>query len=355
MSSRILLLVGTRKGLFTFASDAKRRVWRETGPLLPSWEVTGLLGDSRHGHRLFAGTGHMAYGATLRVSSDLGKGWTQLLHSPRYPAESGRIVHRIWDLAAHPTKADTLYAGVDEAGLFISRDRGEHWTHHDTLGDDPTRPHWSRTKAGNPLHSLRFHPEDPQHMWALVGGAGVVFSQDGGVNWAWRNNGLPPLDDHPELTHGVHRLVADPHDPLRLYLQHTGGLFGTDDGGLNWQPAGDGLPSRFGFALAVSPAGDLYSIPLDPESRCFAGGRLRVYARPRGESAWRPLPDSLPAEPHFVGVLRDALVVDGLDPVGLYFGTTQGDLFVSPDGGAGWLRLPGQFSRINTLRVWALE
>jgi len=193
MGNRVLLLVGTRKGLFTFESDTTRRAWREAGPLLSSWEVTGLLGDSRHGHRLFAGTGHMAYGPMIRVSLDFGETWTQMLESPRYPPDGGRSVHRIWQiLSGTPAEPDTFFAGVDEAGFFVSRDGGRTWRHHDTLAADPSRPRWSRTQAGNPLHSLLLHPQQPQRLWGLVGGAGVVYSGNGGVDWEFRNAGRCP-------------------------------------------------------------------------------------------------------------------------------------------------------------------
>ena len=353
MSGRVILLVGTKKGLFTFESDAERRNWRETGPLLASWEVNGLVGDSRRGHRLLAGTGHAAYGPTIRVSPDFGQTWTQVLESPRYTPESGRFVRRIWQIVCGP-EPDTYYAGVDEAGLFVSADGGLSWRQRDTLGRDPTRSRWSRTQAGNPLHSLVAHPADARRIWGLVGGAGVVYSGNGGVDWEFRNAGLPPAGDSPDLTQGVHRLAADPAAPEHLYLQHTDGTFASDDGGAHWERIDAGLPSRFGFALEVSPAGDVYTVPLDRETRCFPGGRPQVYRRRRGGDAWERAGEALPSEPHFVGVLRDALAVDGLSPSGIYFGTTQGDLFASPDAGASWLRLPGQFSRIHTVRVWQL-
>lgn len=353
MGDRVILLVGTQKGLFTFESDAARRRWRETGPLLPSWEVTGLLGDSRHGQRIFVGTSDAAHGPTIRISEDVGQTWTQIVESPRYAADSGRLVHRVWQIVHGPaTEPDTFYAGVDEAGLFVSRDSGTTWRHHDTLGRDPSRPRWSRTQAGNPLHSLTLHPGDAQRMWGLVGGAGVVYSGNGGVDWEFRNSGLPPAAGSPDLTQGVHRLAADPAEPERLYLQTTDGTFASEDGGAQWHAIDAGLPSRFGFALDTSRAGDVYTLPLDRQTRCFPDGRLQVYRRSRGGVAWHALGAGLPSAPHFVGVLRDAFAVDGLEPAGLYFGTTQGDLWLSPDAGASWVRVPGQFSRIQTVKVW---
>src|SRR5688500_8553394 len=129
MSQRVILLVGTIKGLFIFESDAERKNWEKRGPLLGGWEVYSVLGDSRHGHRIFAGTSHAAYGASLRVSDDFGESWQEIENGPSYAEETGFKLNRIWQLKpGHETQPDTLYAGVDEAGIFVSQDRGASWS-----------------------------------------------------------------------------------------------------------------------------------------------------------------------------------------------------------------------------------
>jgi photosystem II stability/assembly factor-like uncharacterized protein len=150
-------------------------------------------------------------------------------------------------------------------------------------------------------------------------------------------------------------MVADPFAPETLYVQHIEGVFRSTDGGESWSPLNRGLTELFGFPLAVTAAGDLYIAPLDRETRCFSDGRLRLYRLRSGEEVWEPVGRGLPEAPHYVGVLRDALAADARSPAGIYFGTTQGDVFYSADDGENWDRLPGQFSRVTTVRACEIK
>lgn len=356
MGQQVILLVGTRKGAFLFASDPGRRAWRLSGLHLDGWEVSSLLGDGRCGRRLFAGTCHMAYGATIRVSDDLGGSWRQLERGPAYAATSGLALKRIWQIVpGAPSERETLYAGVDEAGLFVSRDRGESWHEVEGLSRHPGRAAWTPSQGGLCLHSILVDPRDPRRLSVAISDGGFFRTLDGGKTWAASHAGLPRdpgASADPELQRGVRKVAQDPRDLDTLYLQHRSGVFRSSDGGASWLPIGGGLPGASGFPLGVTGTGDLYVAPMDPETRCFAGGKLSLYRLRNGRGRWEPLSGGLPEAPHFVGVLRDALAVDSLEPAGIYFGTTQGDLFYSADAGESWDRLPGQFSRITTVKAW---
>src|SRR3954471_5106975 len=153
MGQRVIVLAGTIKGLFVFESDIERRQWQVRGPFLSGWEVYGVRGDSRHGHRIFASTSHMAYGPSLRVSEDFGENWQEIEQGPSYATETGFKLNRIWQIVpGHETQPDTLYAGVDEAGLFVSRDRGQSWQEMDGLTKHPSRPGWFPGAGGMCLH-----------------------------------------------------------------------------------------------------------------------------------------------------------------------------------------------------------
>lgn len=354
MSSSLTVLVGATKGAFFFHSAVSpsptvRTDWQLTGPHLEGWEVSTLFGAP--GGRLFAGTAHLAYGPTLRVSEDGSVSWKQLPNGPRYAPERGRCVQRIWQLAAGAN--GTLYAGVDEAGLFASEDGGEHWRELEGLTRHPSAPGWTPCASGIPVHSLVPHPQDARRLWVAISDGGVFRTEDGGENWTACAAGLPERAGDPVgMRRGVHRLVADPFAPETLYVQHIQGMFRSTDGGESWSPLNRGLPVLFGFPLAATARGDLYIAPLDPETRCFPDGRLRLYRLPHGAEKWEPVGRGLPETPHYVGVLRDALAVDPLTPAGIYFGTTQGDVFYSPDDGENWDRLPGQFSRVTSVKTW---
>lgn len=369
MGKRVVLLIGTNKGLFQYSASLERKNWELKGPFLPGWEVYSVLGDSRgegaSANRIFAGTSHAAYGASIRVSDDFGESWRQIENSPSYSPESGFSLNRIWQLI--PGAADepsTVYAGAEEAGLFVSYDRGEHWRELQGLTQHPTRPNWFPGAGGMCLHTIIIHPANKKRMWVAMSAIGVFRTDDGGETWQARNVGLsrvPTGQPEDEVGRCVHKMVLDPANPDVLYMQEHGGVFKSIDGGDSWFAIEEGLTLKegdapFGFPISVSPNGDLFLLPLESdERRMMKGGRLLVYSMRPDSSRWEPIGDVIPDEVRHVSVLRDAMAVDGLDPYGLYFGTTSGEIFCSLDRGVTWDRLPGQFSRILTVKTWMIE
>ncbi|MDQ3855747.1 MAG: exo-alpha-sialidase [Chloroflexota bacterium] len=369
MSSEAIVLVGTSKGLFVFRSDPARSSWTSSGPHLGGWDVYSVLGDSRHGDRIFAGTSHLAYGPSIRVSDDMGQTWTQLADGPRYSQESGFKLNHIWQLVpGHPSEPDTYYAGVDEAGLFVSHDRGASWQELDGLTRHPSRPGWFPGAGGLCLHTILVDHADPRRIWVGMSAVGVFRSEDGGISWEPCNRGLarvPTGQPYPEVGYCVHKMAQDPDDPNTLYMQYHGGVFKSTDGADSWTPIESGLPrdritsvpaAPFGFPIAVSRSGDAFVIPLESsEQRTMRDGKLLVYRLDPGAERWEPVGDVVPDEQRHVNVLRDALTVDSLEPYGTYFGTTSGEVYCSLDRGVTWSRLPGQFSRVLSVKTWIPE
>lgn len=356
----VTVLVGTTRGAFFFHADQARQKWEMTGPHLDGWEIYSLCGVGANGHggdRVFAGTSHFVYGPTIRVSDDLGESWTQVEAGPRYGAESGSKLNRIWQIMpGHPSEPATLYAGVDEAGLFASRDGGTTWNEVTGLSRHPTHEEWAPGNGGLCLHTILVDPNNARRMWIGISAVGVFRTEDGGESWKTCNEGLPQVVtgiQTQEVGRCVHKIVLDPSDPDTLYCQFHGGVFKSTDAADSWQPIEEGLPSNFGFPMGISAKGDLFVVPLESDmQRHVKEGRLRVYrSRDRGTS-WEPTDHGLPDQPHYVGVLRDALAVDALDPAGIYFGTSMGEVFYSPNAGESWTRLPGQFPRITCIKTW---
>jgi len=354
---RVVVLVGTAKGAFFYHADESRREWMLTGPHLPGWEVYSLCGDPADG-RVFAGTCSYTYGPTIRVSRDLGATWEEVERSPAYSAESGFKLNRVWQIVpGHPSQPGTWYAGVEEAGLFVSRDDGRTWTELEGLTRHPTRPQWFPGNGGMCLHTILVDPANPRRLWAAASAIGVFRSDDAGATWKTCNHGLPtvPTGQPPTIEVGrcVHKMVLDPEQPGVLYQQFHGGVFKSTDGAESWQPIAEGLPSVFGFPMAITRKGELFVVPLtSDEQRFVPQGALKVYrSRDRGRT-WRALHRGLPAEPRYVGVLRDAMAVDALEPAGVYFGTSMGEVFASADDGESWRQLPGQLPRITTVKTW---
>lgn len=357
------LLVGTSKGVFMYTSDEARKEWTLHGPFLHGWEAYSVLGDRESSTRLYAGTSHAAYGATIRISDDNGATWRQVVNGPRYAPETGFPLRRFWQLT-HGVEPGTIYAGAEDAGIFVSYDRGENWRELDALTKHPTRPHWFGGAGGMGLHTILVHPTNPKRIWTATSAVGVFRTDDGGETWQVCNRGLNrAATGQPDDSIGycVHKMALDPVDPDVLYMQEHCGVFISRDGGDSWLPYEEGLSMHgddrpFGFPMAVGPNRDQFIIPLESsEKRSMLDGQLLVWSRRPEWDEWKPIGDVVPNEPRHVSVLRDAMTVDSYDEYGLYIGTSSGELFCSLDRGVSWQRLPGQLSRILTVKSWITE
>lgn len=381
MATQVNVLVGTTKGMFLYSSDEARHDWKLSGPHLGGWEIYSLLGDSRHGNRIFAGTHHQAGGATIQISEDFGRSWRPVERGPRFaparefdynkmawsvapPGQSDWSMKRFWQLVpGHPSQPDTYYAGAEDAALFVSRDRGETWNELDALTKHPTRPHWGPGAGGMGLHTIIVDPNNADRLWVAMSSVGVFRSDDGGATWQTCNKGLNRVatdGEAPEVGYCAHKIVLDPHDSQVMYMQDHGGVNKSVDGGDSWFPIENGLgddgDGRFGFPIVVSPCGDLYLMPLkNSEQRVMRGGKMLVYrSTDRGE-CWQPVSGDFLPTTSYINVLRDGMAVDALDPYGVYFGTSSGELFYTLDRGDSWQALPGRFPRITVVKTWLVE
>lgn len=357
MPRKIVLLIGTVKGVFLYHGDEARREWRLTGPHLGGWEVFSLCGDSRNG-RILAGTGHFMHGPTIRTSSDLGVTWQGVEKDPRFAEGTKAELKHIWQIVpGHASQPGTWYAGVDDAALFVSRDDARTWTELTGLTSHPTRPRWMPGFGGLCLHSIVVDRDNPRRLWVGISAVGVFRSDDAGESWKLCNNGLhnvaPDFVQDPEMGRCVHKMVADPTRPGVLYMQFHGGVFKSEDGAESWTRISGGMPHDFGFPMAVTQRGDVFIVPLlSDENRVVPEGAVKVWRTRDQGRTWRALTTGLPQKDHFVGVLRDAMTADPLSPAGIYFGTTGGELFYSRDDGDHWEKLPAQFPRITSVRAW---
>ena len=364
--ARVLVMAGTRKGAFFLWSDEARRDWQIEGPLIKGWEVSSLALDRRGDQAVYAGVGHFVYGPTIQVSRDFGRTWKQIEHGPRYAQDSDVKLNRIWTVVpGHASEPGVLYAGVDEAGLFVSRDGGVHWREVETLSQHPTRSEWAPGAGGLCCHTVLVDPADKDRLWLGLSAVGVFRTEDGGATWEVKNEGLPiaaESEEYDNVGSCVHRLVLSPDEPGVLYQQNHMGVFRSSDAGDSWQAIHDGLPSEFGFPLVIHPGDSktLYVMPLESsEYRFFIDGKPVVYrSRDRGES-WQPLAAGLPGGHSYVGVLRHGLAADGLGDgaggCGIYFGTSGGQVFYSRDDGDSWHAMPVQLPRILSLAAAVVD
>ena len=341
----VVLLVGTMKGAFLLRSTPARSRWEMGGPHFPGQAVYALAYDARDGRRrLLAGTGSEHWGATLSTSDDFGRSWTTPETSTlRFPEDTGAALKRIWQIL--PGRADEpqmIYAGAEPAALFESRDAGASWNLVRGLHDHPHRPRWMPGGGGLCLHSIIPDAAKRDRLFVAISTGGVYRTDDGGASWQARNAGVRAdfmPDKHPDFGQCVHKLVQHPARPERLFLQNHGGLYRSDDGGDSWQDIARGVPSDFGFAMAIHPhdPDTVFIVPLESDMfRCTPEGRLRVYRTRDAGGSWEALTRGLPQTSAYETVLRDAMAADASNPAGIHFGTRSGQVWSSANGGASW-------------------
>jgi len=344
----VLVLVGTMKGAFLFRADAKRKKWEMGGPYFAGSAVYALAYDGRAGRRrIWAGPHSMHWGALLRTSDDFGATWTNPEEANvKFPQGTGAALAQIWQvIPGRASEPDTLYCGVEPAALFTSTDAGATWTLAEGLWNHPQRERWMPGGGGLCLHTILPDPDDAKRMRIAVSTAGMYVTEDGGATWRPSNQGvraefLP--DKYPEFGQCVHKVVQSQQKPERMFLQNHWGLYRSDDRGESWSDVANGVPSDFGFAMAIHPtdADSAWIVPLESDQfRCTPEGKLRVYRTQDAGKSWKAAADGLPQKDAFETVLRDAMAVDTLDKTGVYFGTRSGKLFASADEGESWMTL----------------
>jgi photosystem II stability/assembly factor-like uncharacterized protein len=349
----VTALVGTDRAGFLVRSDTKRSSWTIDGPLFKGWKVTASARDA--GGRYYAATASMVYGPAIHVSDDL-ENWRQIENGPVYEKDSGRKLNQVWTIVPGPD--GRVWAGVDEAGLFVSDDRGESWQPVPGFNEHESRPNWFPGAGGLCAHAILVDPVNPKRIWVGVSAVGVFRSDDGGESWTLKNEGIPAVVEDKErkdIGRCVHGLVADPDDPDTIYRREHNGMFRSHDGGESWERIEEGLGSWFGFPIAMDRnTKSIFVVPLESdEYRTPLKGKFQVYRSRNGGDSWEPLSKGLPQEHAYMGVLRGALDVDHLSPCGVYLGSTAGDVFVSNDAGDTWQQIPATFPRILSVSVFA--
>ena len=353
--TRVLLLVGTPKGVFILESDADRRDWSMRGPLCEGWPIHDLIVEPDSG-AILAGGGSPWYGPAVWRSEDLGETWTHSSVGLTYGDDAPEPVKTVWSLATGPV--GEIYGGVEPAGLFRSDDRGATWSHLHGLRDHETQSTWQPGAGGLILHTIVPHPEDPQRTWIGISSVGVFETTDGGSTWEPRNVGVRAdfsPEKYPVTGQCVHKFAAAAGEPETLYQQNHCGMYRSQDGGATWtEVTQNGLPTEFGFPLVSHPRDPqtFWIIPLNgaDRGRYVPDASAAVWKTTDRGDTWQRNGEGLPQEDAYLSVLREAMARDTLDPVGITFGTKSGQLWQSRDEGSTWERITADLPEI-----WAVE
>jgi photosystem II stability/assembly factor-like uncharacterized protein len=351
--SQVRLLVGTKKGAFVLTADGKRKDWKVSGPHFAGWEMYHLKGSPVDPNRIYASQSSGWFGQVMQRSDDGGTTWAAVGNKFEYDGVPG--THQWYDGTAHPwefkrvwhvepslTDADTVYAGVEDAALFKSTDAGATWAEVSGLRKHGTGPAWQPGAGGMCLHSIILDPVDPLRIYIAISAAGAFRTDDGGATWKPINKGLYSKyipDPTAEVGHCVHHIAMHPERPGTLFMQKHWDVMRTDDAGDSWQKISGDLPTDFGFVIDVHAhePETLYVVPIKSDSEHFPlDGKLQVFRSRAGGNEWEPLTKGLPQSNCYVNVLRDAMTVDRMEDCGVYFGTTGGQVYCSPDGGDSW-------------------
>ncbi len=350
-----LVLVGTRKGLFLLRSS-DRRSWEVEGPLLTGWEVMHAVADPRDG-TLYAATNNSVYGATAHRSTDGGATWLRA-DKVGLPADTGLTLEKAWHLRpGHESRPGEVWFGGAPGALLRSDDGGETFAVVRALTLHSTRDRWQPGAGGLCCHSIQLDPSDPARLYAAISAAGAFRTDDDGGTWTPINRDVAASflpDPYPEVGQCVHKLLAHPARPERLWQQNHCGVYRSDDRGETWQRLdGNGLPSEFGFPIALHPRDPdtAFVIPEESaENRVTVGGRLGVYRTRDAGASWQLVADGLP-ERSWAVVLREAAAWDGLDPAGVYFGTQSGSVWTSPSEGDDWVEAASGLPPVLSVEV----
>ena len=360
MPERVLLTIGTKKGLFVAEGAKTRSRFTLRGPFGPGVAVYATLIDTRGTPRLYASSCNAFFGMKVLRSTDLGKTFKETKAAPAFPKEDGRALANIWSLEAGANRKD-LWCGVEPASLFRSSDGGDSWEMVPGISNHEHARKWQPGNGGLCMHTI-LRDGDRVHLGISTGGH--YLSEDSGTTFTAANRGIGAgfvPDPYPEFGQCVHKIVSHKDAPGRLYMQNHGGwpdrpgigVLRSDDHGHTWRSIAKGLPTDFGFPIVVHPhdPDTVYVMPLEPMTRACPGGSPALWRSEDGGGSWSRISRGLPKKQSWFTVLRDALDVDELKSPALYFGTTTGQLWIGRDGGEDWECLFDSLPPVHCVKV----
>ena len=367
----LALVIGTRKGLWFLASDPVRRVWWASEPEFLGHIIQHAVLDPRDGRTLLVATSTGHLGPTVFRSTDFGRSWSEAARPPAFATGEplARALRSVfWLTPGHVSEPGVWYAGGSPQGLFRSEDSGDSWAPVTGWNDHPRWTDWAEwpeenTPDGSLLHSVIVDPRDPAHLYLGMSSGGVFESVDGGADWTPLNDGMATVfdpDPGPDFSHDPHCVRLHPQRPDRLYQQNHCGIYRLDRPDTTWTRIGEQMPrdvGDVGFAIELHPRDPdtVWVMPMDGTDvwpRTSPDGRPAVYVTRDAGGSWQRLASGLP-DRGWLTVKRQAMTVDRGEPVGVYFGTTGGEVWGSADEGESWSPIVRHLPEIYTIEPGA--
>jgi photosystem II stability/assembly factor-like uncharacterized protein len=361
MSDRVVLSIGTKKGVFVAEGSRTRKKFALRGPFGSGVSVYSTLVDDRGSTpKIYASSCNAFFGMKVLRSNDLGKSFKETKSAPAFPKDDGRALANIWSLEPGPGKKD-LWCGVEPASLFRSGDGGDSWEMVQGISNHPHARQWHPGNGGLCMHTI---VPDGKRLHVGISTGGHYLSEDGGQTFQASNEGVGAgfvPDPYPEFGQCVHKIAGHKDAPGRFYMQNHGGwderpgigVLRSDDHGKTWRSIAKGLPSDFGFPIVVHPHDPdvVYVLPLAGATRACPDGAPAAWRSENGGESWTRLKKGLPKKDSYFTVLRDAMTIDELKSPALYFGTTTGQVWMGRDGGEEWECLFDSLPPVNVVKV----
>ena len=370
--SKVRVLVGTRKGAFILTADGERDRWEVSGPHFAGWEIYHVKGSPIEPDRLYASQTSGWFGQVIQRSDNGGKTWETAGNEFNYDGVPGTHqwydgtqhpweFKRVWHLEPSLSDPNTVYAGVEDAALFKTVDGGKTWQELPGLRSAKGNL-WQPGAGGMCLHTIVLDPNRPDRIFIAISAAGAFRSDDEGETWQPANAGLKSPYELPDpdaqVGHCVHRIAMHPSRSDVLFMQKHWDVMRSDNTGESWQEVSGNLPSDFGFPIQVHAhePETIYVVPIKSDSEHYPpDAKLRVYRSRTGGNEGEALTRGLPQKDCYVNVLRDAMAVDSLEPCGVYFGTTGGQVYGSADNGDTWNPIVRDLPAVLSVEVQTLQ
>jgi photosystem II stability/assembly factor-like uncharacterized protein len=367
VADRVVLTIGTRKGVFVAEAAKARKSFKLRGPSGPGVPVYSTLTDTRGTPTIYASSCNPFFGMKVLRSTDLGKTFKETKSAPAFPKDDGRALANIWSIEPGAAKKELL-CGTEPASLFRSRDGGDSWEMVPGISNHEHSRKWNPGGGGLCMHTI---VRDGKRMHIGISTGGHYLSEDGGETFQASNKGVGAgfaPDPYPEFGQCVHKIARHDKAPGRLYMQNHGGwanwtgpggprpdigVLRSDDYGKTWRSIAKGLPSDFGFPILVHPHNPdvVYVMPLEPATRTCPGAAPAVWRSENGGELWKRLAKGFPKKETYFTVQRDGMDIDETKTPALYVGTTTGQLWIGREGGEQWECLFDALPPIHNVKV----